>query len=133
MCPESGRDDAATDAKNEALCRRCGMCCHHKVRFGEVVVITDVPCEFLDTATNTCTVYGERYIRQPSCTSAVESGTLPEDCPYVGGRDGYPAPLFLRDHPEYERAVNALFPERLKGRLSKSRIAAKRYGRGDGR
>lgn len=133
MRSDSG-GDAAEEAMREALCRRCGVCCHQKVRFGEVVVITDVPCEFLDTATNACTVYAERYVRQPLCSSAevsVESGTLPDDCPYVGGRDGYVAPLLLRDHPEYEQAVNALFPERPKGGLSRARIAAKRYGRGE--
>ena len=116
----------------EALCRRCGICCHQKVRFGEIVVITDVPCEFLDTETNTCTVYPERFIRQPLCSSAetsVELGTLPECCPYVGGRDGYRAPVMLADHPEYEQAVNTLFPERVGGQPSQSRIKAKRRRR----
>ncbi len=106
-----------TDAEEnrENLCRRCGMCCHHKVRFGNVVVITDVPCEFLDATTTLCAVYPERFARQPLCSSAeasVKSGALPEDCPYVGGRAGYAAPILLRDHPEYEEAVNELFPER---------------------
>ncbi len=101
---------------SEALCRRCGVCCHHKVRFGDVVVITDVPCEFLDTATNLCAVYPERFRRQPLCSTAessVAAGALPGDCPYVGGKSDYPAPVLLADHPEYEQAVNAIFPERL--------------------
>ncbi len=100
---------------NEALCRRCGVCCHHKVRFGDVVIITDVPCEFLDPATNACTVYPQRFVKQPLCATAEASvaiGALPGDCPYVGGRSGYHAPVLLADHPEYEQAINAIFPER---------------------
>ena len=130
--------DSTQDAKerkrleaHEALCRRCGVCCHQKVRFGDVVVITDVPCEFLDTATNTCTVYPHRFVRQPLCSSAevsADMGALPADCPYVGGRSDYVAPLLLRDHPEYEQAVNALFPERAT-KPDKSKARAKRYGR----
>ncbi|MCD8350558.1 MAG: hypothetical protein LUC93_08120 [Planctomycetaceae bacterium] len=113
---------------HEALCRRCGVCCHQKVRFGDVVVITDVPCEFLDTATNTCTVYPERFVRQPLCSSAdvsAATGTLPDDCPYVAGRSNYVAPLLLEDHPEYEPGVNALFPERLAGLKKPPGSAAK--------
>ena len=110
------------------------MCCHQKIRFGDVIVITDVPCEFLDAETNLCTVYPDRFVKQPLCSSAeasVEAGSLPEDCPYVGGVADYQAPLLLRDHPEYEQAVNALFPERLKGKLSKTAIKAKKYKRGN--
>lgn len=101
----------------EALCRRCGVCCHQKVRFGDIVVITDVPCEFLNVETNECTVYPHRFVRQPLCSSAktsAEMGALPDDCPYVGGLSDYQAPLLLSEHPEYEQAVNALFPEREK-------------------
>lgn len=99
----------------ETLCRRCGICCHEKVRFGEQVVITDIPCPFLDVETNLCTVYPERFVKQPRCASAEDSvngNTLPDDCPYVGGLAGYRAPHLLSEHPEYERAVNALFPDR---------------------
>lgn len=96
-----------------------------------MVVITDVPCQFLDTETNLCTVYPDRYARQPLCSSAeasVEGGTLPDDCPYVGGRIGYRAPVLLANHPEYEQAVNALFPEREAGKPAKSRIKAAKHG-----
>jgi Uncharacterized conserved protein len=104
-----------SDDEREALCRRCGICCHEKIRFGEMVVITDVPCKFLDVETNLCTVYEERFSRQPLCTTAArsaEAGALPDDCPYVGGISKYPAPQLLSDHPEYERAVDTMFPER---------------------
>lgn len=124
--------DPMRQAALESLCRRCAVCCHQKVRFGDVVVITDVPCEFLDPATNKCTVYPERYRKQPLCSSAeisAESGTLPADCPYVGGRSDYRDPLLLSEHPEYEDAVNALFPERVSGgKPTKSLLRHARHG-----
>jgi uncharacterized cysteine cluster protein YcgN (CxxCxxCC family) len=114
------------DADREALCRRCGACCHEKVRFGGQVVITDIACEFLDAKTNLCTVYPERFQRQPRCSSAdrsAEVNGLPGDCPYVAGRVGYRAPVHLADHPEYERAINTLYPERAKTRRGGSEHA----------
>lgn len=114
------RREDANDAEYEGLCRQCGVCCHEKVRFGDQVVITDIPCPFLDTETNLCTVYPERFTKQPRCSSAEDSAkanALPEDCPYVGGLDGFIAPHLLSEHPEYERAVNALFPGREEGLL----------------
>lgn len=103
----------------ENICRRCGVCCHEKVRFGEQVVITDIPCPFLDETTNRCTVYPDRLTRQPRCSSAedsVKANSLPDDCPYVGGRTDYQPAHLLTEHPEYEQAVNTLFPERRRGR-----------------
>ena len=100
------------EAESETLCRRCGGCCYEKVRFGEQVVITDIPCQYLDCKTRLCTVYLERLEKQPRCASAadsIEAGTLPGDCPYVGGRADYQAPHLLREHPEYRNAVTALF------------------------
>ncbi len=108
-------DAQRTDDAYENLCRRCGTCCHQKIRFADGVLITDVPCEFLDTRTNLCTVYPERFAKQPLCSSAeasVAAGALPGDCPYVGGNANYEEPFLLRDHPEFEEDVNALFPER---------------------
>lgn len=120
-------------ADHEALCRRCGVCCHEKVRFGEQVVITDIPCPFLDTETNTCTVYAERFTKQPRCSSAEDSAkanSLPGDCPYVGGIADYLTPHLLVDHPEYEKAVDALFPGRREGRLPTSKaMLRKRAGK----
>jgi Uncharacterized conserved protein len=131
-------EDRQRHAASEAICTRCGICCHQKVRFGDVVVITDIPCEFLDTATNTCTVYPHRFVRQPLCATAevsVASGTLPDDCPYVGGKSDYCPPLLLSEHPEYQQAVDALFPEGAAPRSrplakAKMRSAQPRAGRG---
>ncbi len=113
---DSGNARKAGKTKGwERLCRRCGRCCYEKVRFGDQVVITDIPCQFLDCATNACSVYPERFVKQPRCSSAedsVKANTLPGDCPYVGGASEYQAPHFLSEHPEYEQAINTLFPDR---------------------
>lgn len=108
------------DKAREALCRRCGVCCHEKVRFGEQVVITDIPCQYLDLETNQCTIYPERLEKQPRCSSAddsVRAKSLPGDCPYVAGLDDYLEPHLLSEHPEYEKAIDALFPGRREGKL----------------
>lgn len=123
----NGMDDGGREAAYEALCRRCGICCLQKVRDGATVVITDVPCQFLDVMTCLCTVYPRRFEEQPQCATAaasVEAGTLPETCPYVGGRSNYRAPLMLADHPEYEDAINRIFPERLAGKVLKGAAGA---------
>lgn len=114
------RREAPLGAEYESLCRRCGICCHEKVRFGEQVVITDIPCRFLDVETNLCTVYPKRFAKQPRCSTAEDSAkanALPGDCPYVGGADNFIEPHLLSEHPEYEKAVNALFPGRREGLL----------------
>ena len=129
-----GKNPRKTRAKNtaqpdtESLCRRCGLCCHEKVRFGEQVVITDIPCEFLDVKTRQCTVYPERFRKQPRCSTAEDSAkanSLPGDCPYVGGVSNYLAPHLLSEHPEYERAVNALFPGKRIGKPGGKKRPAK--------
>ncbi|MDR2390130.1 MAG: hypothetical protein LBE84_00395 [Planctomycetota bacterium] len=110
-----GRRRGKSDAGGEVLCRRCGVCCHEKIRIGDLVVITEIPCRFLDPGTNLCRVYPRRLGRQPRCSTAAESiraGSLPGDCPYVRGLADYRAPYLLSEHPEYETAVNALFAER---------------------
>lgn len=107
----------------EAICRRCGRCCRQKVRFGDVVVITDIPCQFLDPKTNTCTVYPQRLFKQPLCSAieiAVANGAQPNDCPYAGGNSDYQAPLTLAEHPEYRQAVDALFADKNKGNVQLS-------------
>lgn len=127
---ESVRKGSDLADNMEHLCRRCGLCCHEKIRFGDQVVITDVPCRFLDTTTARCTVYPERFQRQARCSSAADSvlaNSLPGSCPYVGGHSQYLDPHLLCEHPEYEQAVDALLPGRKEGKLPRSRILAARH------
>ncbi len=71
---------------DERICNNCGKCCYKKLIIGRTVYITPFPCEFLDTATNLCTIYERRHELNPQCLS-VEQGlkvsAFPEDCPYV--------------------------------------------------
>ncbi|MDR1536278.1 MAG: hypothetical protein LBU64_14520 [Planctomycetota bacterium] len=109
----AGRKKGGTATAREKLCRRCGVCCHEKVRFGETILITDIPCRFLDPAGRRCRVYPDRLSRQPRCSTAeasLRAGTLPGDCPYVRETPDYRPPLLLSRHPEFETAVRALFP-----------------------
>lgn len=85
----------------EAVCARCGRCCHEKIEFEGRVYYTDIPCQFLDPATSLCRVYGERDRKRPGCvrltSENVSKGFLPQDCPYVAAIDNYPAPTLLGD------------------------------------
>ncbi len=81
---------------HEAKCARCGRCCYAKLLVEEKVIYTNVPCRYLDTGTNLCTVYGRRREVNPDCLD-VEAGTkrgvFPADCPYVRDIPGYRAPI----------------------------------------
>ncbi len=72
--------------EHEALCTRCGKCCYKKVIIGRTVFITPFPCEFLDTDTNTCTVYDRRHELNPECLNmedGIKHSAFPADCDYV--------------------------------------------------
>jgi uncharacterized cysteine cluster protein YcgN (CxxCxxCC family) len=82
--------------KDENLCRRCGKCCYIKMKFGRVSIFTNKHCEFLDTNTNLCTVYKDRFEKKPGCLTieqAIALNALPNDCPYVKDIEGYEGPL----------------------------------------
>lgn len=74
----------------DSLCTRCGKCCYTTSISpkGEVIIHYDDPCEYLDTDTNLCRVYEERFKKCNYCGkvtlyTALFDSTLPEDCPYV--------------------------------------------------
>ncbi|MHC4713761.1 MAG: CxxCxxCC domain-containing protein [Planctomycetota bacterium] len=79
----------------DQLCRRCGRCCYAKIDFEDEVYYTDIPCPYLDTQTNLCTVYEKRFDMNPRCLTAEEGiilGVFPADCPYVRDIEGYRPP-----------------------------------------
>lgn len=84
--PRDPRHALDANPEHEGLCTQCGKCCYKKVIIGPTVFITPFPCEFLDTETNLCTVYEERFEKNPYCL-AVDQGmqvsAFPEDCGYV--------------------------------------------------
>ena len=73
----------------EALCRRCGLCCHlRRLTPSGLHVDTASPCRFLDPSTHLCTVYPQRFGVCPDCKKltllhALFSPYLPETCGYV--------------------------------------------------
>ena len=85
----------------EAVCRRCGRCCHEKIDFEGRIYYTDIPCEHLDPVTKRCGVYEKRDTVRPGCVrltpTKIEKGFLPADCPYVSEVANYPAPVMPDD------------------------------------
>jgi uncharacterized cysteine cluster protein YcgN (CxxCxxCC family) len=84
------------DRQHEALCRRCGRCCFHKLLVGDEVVYTDTPCVYLDLETHQCTVYERRHEVNPDCLdvdAGIARGVFPADCPYVAGLASYKPPV----------------------------------------
>ncbi|MDA1000119.1 MAG: hypothetical protein O2807_06335 [bacterium] len=81
----------------EALCTHCGKCCYDKIWAGNRLLLLTSPCSFLDTKTERCTCYDERFEREPLCLpinhEIILMGGLPEDCPYVAGLPGYKGPI----------------------------------------
>jgi len=73
----------------EALCRRCGLCCHlRRLSSAGLHVDTASPCRFLDSSTHLCTVYSNRFGVCADCKKltllhALFSPYLPETCGYV--------------------------------------------------
>jgi len=54
-------------------------------------------CEFLDTKTNLCTVFKDRFKKNPNCLTAEEAReirALPDECPYTKKEDGYKGPIW---------------------------------------
>ena len=73
----------------EALCRRCGACCHEK-RYTSHGLVLDYgsPCRHLDLGTRQCRVYEVRFRACPECRRmtifhALFSRFLPAGCGYV--------------------------------------------------
>ncbi len=99
----------------EDLCERCGICCFEKFYLDDGrLLITDVPCEYLDPETRLCRIYGTRIWKNKRCLTAAKAkamGVLPATCPYVRNDPDYQPPLLLSEHPEYEKLVRELFEE----------------------
>ena len=83
----------------EAMCTGCGKCCYDKVWEGDRLLLLTSACPFLETETNRCRVYSERFEKEPMCLpigpEIIEMGGLPEDCPYVENFPGYRGPMVV--------------------------------------
>lgn len=90
----------ATDKHPDALCRRCGRCCCRKFLLRDMVYHTPFYCHLFDEKTRLCSVYAERFAKNPHCLTVergIERGVFPVDCPYVAEREGYMPPVILPD------------------------------------
>jgi uncharacterized cysteine cluster protein YcgN (CxxCxxCC family) len=71
----------------EAICEHCGRCCYEKYEYRGKIFYSDTPCEYLDPETNLCRIYHQRSELNPDCArltpGLVQTGILPNDCPYV--------------------------------------------------
>ena len=71
------------------ICTQCGACCYQRDRVaGELAVNKQAPCRFLDTDSNSCTVYTSRFEKCAECRQmtpfhALFSRYLPDPCDYV--------------------------------------------------
>jgi uncharacterized cysteine cluster protein YcgN (CxxCxxCC family) len=86
--------------KHEELCNHCGKCCYFKVALGKQAFFSKNHCPFLDLNTKLCTVYKDRFKKNPECLSikdAIRIKALPNDCPYVEGLEGYQGPIWIED------------------------------------
>ena len=95
-----GISDKNDSAEDESLCRKCGRCCYAKTIVEGRVIQTHVPCRYLDTVTNLCTMYERRHEVNPHCLTVregIEQGVFPADCPYVQGIEGYVPPIQLEE------------------------------------
>ncbi len=83
----------------EALCTGCGKCCYDKVWRGSRLLLLKSACSFLDTESNRCKCYEDRFENEPLCMPVgpeiIQMGGLPEDCPYVENLPGYRGPLVV--------------------------------------
>jgi len=73
----------------EKICSQCGLCCHEKTVSSKTATYhLGTPCIMLDTDTNLCKVYNNRYKEHPRCQSvnlfkAMFASYLPPSCTYV--------------------------------------------------
>jgi len=79
----------------ESLCDRCGICCLEKVEDEETgkIKLTSVACEFLDTVTCHCLIYGDRFYLNPDCVALSADKLkhiewLPHTCAYKNLSEG---------------------------------------------
>jgi hypothetical protein len=92
-------------ASREAVCRRCGQCCHAKIIVEGEVIYSPFPCRYLDEQTRLCTVYERRFEANPDCLTvdeAIRLGALPADCPYVRDLPDYVPPRERMTEEEFQ-------------------------------
>ena len=73
----------------EDKCLQCGLCCHEKIIFNDLLVIDlDSYCEHYNPFTKQCLIYDTRFDESNRCNKvtlklAMFSSALPSTCGYV--------------------------------------------------
>jgi uncharacterized protein len=79
----------------DSLCRKCGLCCYEKqLSPGTAVYDLSEPCPLLDRESQLCTVYKNRYRKNPRCRpvnlfTAMFASYLPLCCGYTAWAKKY--------------------------------------------
>ena len=84
--------------KEENLCNQCGKCCYIKVMVSGIPFFSKKHCKFLDTKTKLCTIFKDRFKKNPNCLTieeAIRIRALPDECPYVKDKKGYRGPIWI--------------------------------------
>ena len=77
------------DADWESFCHGCGLCCYERNSVaGGVRIDLTRPCPYLDTQTNRCTMYADRFKVAAYCSKvtllhALFGKRMPLTCGYV--------------------------------------------------
>lgn len=100
--------DAPDDTPDDGVCQRCGRCCHGRYLVnGEMYVVRNYACTFLDGLTGLCKVFSVRHKEAPWCQTvevSIVQRAYPADCPYVRGIPGYRPPIEV-DNIEAIKAI----------------------------
>jgi uncharacterized cysteine cluster protein YcgN (CxxCxxCC family) len=94
----------------ESLCRKCGLCCHVKMKLADGICIIHPyeVCKYL-SIDNKCMVYNKRFtLSDYKCPPREEiinkDYILPEGCPYTKFRQGY-KPAKVVTYAEFEDII----------------------------
>ena len=72
----------------DTICRKCGRCCYEKLEDGRgKIIYTQNACQYLNLETHQCTIFEQRFERNPLCVQLTpelvsELHWLPVDCAY---------------------------------------------------
>lgn len=87
---------AISEEEREAICINCGLCCYASVDIVGVghVLLLKHPCPYMfrvESGESRCDIYSDRHSVQwcRDLPSAIDTGSLPVECPYVSGIDNY--------------------------------------------
>ncbi len=110
-CPKCGmeldQDGKLTKDALEKMCKKCGVCCHAKLKKGDTIYIfLSNPCPYV-TEENKCSVYPSRHEKRPDCLNledAIKHEILPDCCGYrsLFPKD-YHYPVLVRNLRDFVR------------------------------